>query len=140
MVIPGIWMQRLKRKRDYSNHVVEELIISNRIFVKDFVKIYGSPSIIRMINRLLNRGEISAQATVYGKIDIINSEVERIGIRNNKLYVEVRVDPSVIQTEVAIFRSNRRRAYILSDYEKCIRVYLSDYDTLKFFREDEELE
>ena len=130
-------MQTVKRKSEDVNPVIQELS-RKPIFVKDFVRTYTTPPVIRLINRMINRGELQVYATIYGRREVIhNLEASAINVKNGKLYVDIRVPEESVKDEVDNLRMNGRRTYILTNYEKLIRVYLDEYDILTFNTEEE---
>jgi hypothetical protein len=132
-------MSQSARKRETEKYTVyDELIDISPIFAKDFLKLYGFPSTIDKINRGLRYIKITGFVTINTPTLTSTYEIEEMGVKNNKVYVDTKIsDWETAKSEVKLLRSVKRRAYLLTQYDKPhIRIYLGDYDEITFSKGD----
>lgn len=113
---------------------ISETISYAHMTVREFVDTYGFPSVINKINHKLTFCRLKGDATIHGRSITFHYDVESIGIKNGKFYIEVKAsDWEDAESEVIALRKNGRRAWVLDSYDKPrIRVYLDESDIIKF--------
>jgi hypothetical protein len=130
--------QEVEMKREERYTIFDELVDNSPMFAKDFIKLYGFPNIIDKINRGLLNEKITAHVVINTPTLTTSYDVEAVGIKRNKVYVETKMsDWSDAENEVKLLRLNKRRAYLLTSSDKPhIRIYLDGFDEISFDKGD----
>lgn len=124
----------LEEKRNRKESFIDELIALSPIYVKEFKEII-SPNVLGVINREMKYMRLEGAVLINTPTIFASYEIDYIGMRNGKIFVESRFDDwETAESEAKMLRKHGRKAYLLTRYDKPrIRIYLDDYDELLWY-------